>query len=43
MSTRRKGNCWNDAPMESFFSRLKVELIYAERFNSIAAATSATF
>ena len=31
------------APMESFFSRLKVELIYAEYFESIAAAKSAIF
>ena len=29
--------------MESFFSRLKVELIYAEYFESIAAAKSAIF
>ena len=29
--------------MESFFSRLKVELIYAELFESIAAAKSAIF
>ncbi len=29
--------------MESFFSRLKVELIYAEHFESIAAAKSAIF
>lgn len=42
-SMSRKGNCWDNAPMESFFSRLKVELIYAELFESIAAAKSAIF
>lgn len=42
-SMSRKGNCWDNAPMESFFSRLKVELIYAERFESIAQAKSAIF
>ena len=42
-SMSRKGNCWDNAPMESFFSRLKVELIYAECFDSIAAAKSAIF
>ncbi len=39
----RKGNCWDNAPMESFFSRLKVELIYAECFESITSAKSAIF
>ncbi|MEQ8184025.1 IS3 family transposase [Marinobacter salarius] len=40
-----KGNCWDHASMESFFSRLKVELelVYAELFDSIAAARSAIF
>ena len=42
-SMRRKANFWDDAPMESFFSRLKVELVYAECFESIAAAKSAFF
>lgn len=42
-SMSRKGNCWDNAPMESFFSRLKVELIYAELFESIATAKSAIF
>lgn len=42
-SMSRKGNCWDNAPMESFFSRLKVELIYAEYFDSIRTAKSAIF
>ncbi|HFQ5371474.1 TPA: IS3 family transposase [Vibrio vulnificus] len=29
-SMSRQGNCWDNAVMESFYSRLKVELIYAE-------------
>lgn len=35
ISMSRKGNCWDNAPMESFFNRLKVELIYAKNFQSI--------
>jgi putative transposase len=38
-----QGKLLGHAPMESFFSRLKVELIYAELFESIAAAKSAIF
>jgi putative transposase len=26
-SMGRKGNCWDNAPMESFFHRLKTELV----------------
>ena len=39
----RKGNCWDNAAMESFFSRLKVELIFAEKFSTIEQAKSAIF
>lgn len=39
----RKGNCWVNAAMESFFSRLKVELIYAENYNNVEAARSGIF
>lgn len=31
-SMSRKGNCWDNAPMESFFGTLKQELVYQERF-----------
>ena len=31
-SMSRKGNCWDNAVMESFFATLKTELIYHERF-----------
>jgi len=38
ISMSRKGNCWDNAAMESFFSRLKVELVYAEQFKNFAQA-----
>lgn len=42
-SMSRKGNCWDNAPMESFFSRLKVELIYAEQYATVQEAKSGIF
>jgi len=39
----RKGNCWDNAAMESFFSRLKVELIYAENYKTVETARSGIF
>jgi transposase InsO family protein len=36
-SMSRKGNCWDNAVMEAFFARLKVELIYPENYTSIEA------
>ena len=39
----RKGNCWDNAPMESFFGRLKVELVYAKNYQSIEEARSGIF
>lgn len=42
-SMSRKGNCWDNAAMESFYSRLKVELIYAKNYQSIEAARSGIF
>ena len=43
ISMSRKGNCWDNAPMESFFGRLKVELVYAKNYQSIAEARSGIF
>lgn len=43
ISMSRKGNCWDNAPMESFFGRLKVELIYAKNYRSIEEAKSGIF
>ena len=43
ISMSRKADCWDNAAMEAFFSRLKVELVYAERLNSISQAKTALF
>jgi len=43
ISMSRKGNCWDNAPMESFFSRLKVELIYAKSYRTIEEAKTGLF
>lgn len=32
VSMSRKGNCWDNAPSESFFSTIKTELIHERRF-----------
>jgi len=42
-SMSRKGNCWDNAAMESFFSRLKVELVYAEEYATLTEAYSSVF
>lgn len=42
-SMSRKGNCWDNAVMESFFARLKVELIYAEEYKSLEEAYTGLF
>ncbi|MGR3238957.1 IS3 family transposase, partial [Vibrio vulnificus] len=42
-SMSRKGNCWDNAVMESFYSRLKVELIYAEDYQNIEEARMGIF
>lgn len=42
-SMSRKGNCWDNAVMESFFSRLKVELIYAENYTTVNEARAGIF
>ncbi len=33
-SMSRKGDCWDNAPMESFFATLKKELIHGRRFRT---------
>lgn len=37
-SMSRKGNCWDNAPMESFFSSLKAELVHGARYATRDAA-----
>ena len=42
-SMSRKGNCYDNAPVESFFASLKRELIYRRRFASREEARIAVF
>lgn len=42
-SMSRKGNCWDNAPMESFFGTLKSELIYHEDYKTRAQARASIF
>ncbi len=42
-SMSRKGNCWDNAVVESFFSTLKQELVYTTDFNTRAQARLALF
>lgn len=37
-SMSRKGNCYDNAPMESFFARLKVEEVYRKKYRTFAQA-----
>jgi transposase InsO family protein len=39
----RKGNCWDNAPTESFFASLKRELIHRRRFQTRQDARQAIF
>ena len=36
-SMSRKGNCMDNGAMENFFGRLKVEMFYGEKFESVSA------
>lgn len=38
-----KGDCWDNAPVESFFASLKKELIYGRRFTYRAQAKAEIF
>src|SRR6476646_8406994 len=42
-SMARKGNCYDNAFIESFWSSLKYELVYHHRFTTLAEARSAIF
>ena len=42
-SMSRKGNCYDNAFIESFFSSLKYELVYHQRFATHAQARTAIF
>lgn len=43
ISMSRKGDCWDNAPVEAFFSRFKVECIYPSRYKSIEQARADIF
>lgn len=38
-----KGNCWDNAPVESFFATLKKELIYREKYQTHEQAKASLF
>ena len=42
-SMSRRGNCWDNAPMESFFASLKKELTHGEDFATRAEARASLF
>jgi transposase InsO family protein len=42
-SMSRKGNCWDNAPVESFFASLKRELVQRVRFATREQARAAIF
>ncbi|MGQ0522513.1 MAG: IS3 family transposase [Betaproteobacteria bacterium] len=42
-SMSRKGNCWDNAVMEAFFARLKVELIYPENYRTLEELRTGLF
>ena len=43
VSMSRKGNCWDNAPMESFFATLKNELVHHKSYATRAQAKSDIF
>jgi putative transposase len=42
-SMSRRGNCWDNAPMESFFASLKKELVHDEDYATHAEARASIF
>ncbi len=42
-SMSRRGDCWDNAPMESFFASLKKELVHHEDYRSRAEARASVF
>lgn len=42
-SMSRKGNCYDNAFVESFFRTLKIELVYTEKFRTREQASKAIF
>jgi transposase InsO family protein len=42
-SMSRKGNCWDNAPMESFFKTMKVEEVYRRKYQTREEARQSIF
>lgn len=42
-SMSRRGDCWDNAPMESFFATLKKELVHQENYQTRAEARASVF
>ena len=42
-SMSRKGNCWDNAPMESFFAPLKKELVHHQQYQTRGKARQSLF
>lgn len=42
-SMSRKGNCWDNAPLESFFATLKKELVHRENYQNHEQAKASLF
>ncbi len=42
-SMSRKGNCWDNAPMESFWGKMKCEWLYEKQFKTRDEARAAVF
>ncbi len=42
-SMSRNGNCWDNAPMESFFKTMKVEEVYRRKYQTRQEASKAIF
>ena len=42
-SMSRRANCWDNAPMESFFASLKKELVHHENYRTRADARASVF
>lgn len=40
VSMSRKGHCWDNAYMESFYHTLKTEMVYFHKFSNLAEATA---
>ena len=42
-SMSRKGNCWDNAPMESFWGKMKCEWLYDKHFKTRQEARASVF